>query len=278
MIRTLVVAAGLAVGASAAQAAVTGVRIIEGDSAAASAALGQAATVLRIFAEFDGPGQIAGLPNNAANHVLSMTRVDFSVKQPGTSFSQQTDNFGLGLGGVIAPTVGALNPAFGNVRWDSYGSLGYDPDEGVEDPRRASISLEPGTSESTTAYVGGIFNAEANNGVGVARTNAGNPFSANSVFLWQLVILGTQGDGSFNSFAVSPGEGSATVVDGIPEVEIALNAGGLLQGGFSFGTRSSPVPFLFNVTFTQGDDPVIPTPGAIALFGLAGLSAARRRR
>lgn len=273
MIRTLVIAAGLAVGATSAQAAVLGVRIVEGDSAGAAAALGQAATVLRIYAEFDGPGQVLGLPNNAANHVLSMTRVDFSVKQPGTSFNQAGAPFGAN---VIAP-----DPAFfgfdPKLEFDSYGSIGFDPNEGI-DARRAALGIEPGSTESTNAFFGGIFNSDPPNGLGVARNNTLNPSGANSTFLWQLVILGVQGDGTFEAFGASPGEASATVVFGIPEVEIAVNAGGLLQGGFSFGTRSSPVPFLFNVAFTQGTDPEIPTPGAIALFGLAGLSAARRRR
>ena len=227
MVRTLALAAGLAISASAAQAAFTGVSFVEGDSAAATAAIGSNATVIQIFATFDGAGD--GLNNT----VVSTSFVNITPVS-GTFFQQTT------FGGDTPPNAN-LFPAFPDVEFDTFGTIGAFDDSGDG----AAISAEPGTTMDDMSIVGGFFNSNPPNNIGAATMQSDGTFGT---LLFQITVL----------------DGASTLV-----------GSDLLSGEFTifaFDPDNPQVPAEFHVNID------IPTPGSLALFGIAGLAATRRRR
>ncbi len=225
MIRTIAMAAGLAVGASAANAAFLGATIVEGDSAGASAVLGQAATVLNIYAAFDGAG------DGQANTVVSTSFVNINLLS-GTFYQDA-------FGGVTPPNA-AFFPLAPSLQYDSFGTIGAPDNSGPG----AAISTEPGTGEGATNYSGGWFNSNPPNGVGAASVDLGG--GQFGTLLFQLTIIG------------GSEQGAQTITE-------------LISGSMSVFTQGDGVAVENFVKF-------VPTPGALALFGVAGLAATRRRR
>jgi len=229
MVRTLALAAGLAISASAAQAAFTGVAYVEGDSAAASTAIGSAATVIQIFAVADGPGD--GLFNTAVStSFVNITPVS------GTFFQSA---FGTDL-----PPNAAFFPLAPDLMFDTFGTVGAADNSGDG----AAISEEPGSAMDTTSIVGGFFNSNPPNNIGAATDMGDGTFGT---LLFQITVLG--------------GGSGATV----GPLEAMLNGEFTL---FSFDPDNPQVPAELHVNIN------VPTPGSLALFGIAGLAATRRRR
>lgn len=226
MIRTLAMAAGLAVGASAANAAFVGATIVEGNSAAASAALGQAATVLNVYAAFDGMG------DGQVNTVLSTSFVNINAVS-GTFYQDA-------LGGLLPPNS-LFFPVVPTLQWDSYGTIGAATQQS---PGGANISTEPGTAESATNYTGGWFNANPPSNAGAASVDLGDGTFGTLLFQLTLIGLGENG---------------------------AVEISDLISGSMSVFTQGQGQAVENLVKF-------VPTPGALALFGVAGLAATRRRR
>lgn len=113
----------------------------------------------------------------------------------------------------------------------------------------------------------------------LGRQNAGTDFfefpgigaikhavdAASGAFLADFSLLDASGASIFNGNFFVFGE-----IGGFSGI-VSIGAGGADLGTFNIGGGVARITF--NVT-----DPVVPTPGAVALFGLAGLAGARRRR
>lgn len=227
MIRTLAMAAGLAVAASSANAAFLGATLVEGDSAAASAALGQAATVIQIYAAFDGMG------DGQNNTVLSTSFVNINTVS-GTFYQDAL--------GTLLPPNGAFFPIAPSLQFDTYGTIGAPTSDA---PGGAGIATEPGTSESATNVSGGWFNSNPPSNVGAASVDLGDGTFGTLLFSLTLTGVGESG--------------STTITD-------------LISGSMSIFTQGQGQAVENLVKFA------VPTPGAMALFGVAGLAATRRRR
>ena len=264
MIRTLAMAAGLAITATAAQGSFTGMRMLHNaaDDAAASAAIGQNAVVLRLYAAFDGMGDVNATPGTPAadaallNVALSSSFGNITVTN-GT-FHQEVQGFGNTTPGV--PT----DPA---KIWDTFGTVGA---LNIGVPGASSLALEPGTDETTTNWHGGVFNADPPNGLGNAVSLSSGDFG---VLLFQFVIVGsTPGPNGFETFGAKGPLG--TDAQGAPLDSTTL-FNDYLTGVVTTFSKNPGVPIRHDVIFSKG---TIPTPGTLALFGIAGLAATRRRR
>ena len=266
MIRTLAMAAGLAITATAAQGSFTGIRMIGNDAAvnaAASAAIGQSAIVLRVYAAFDGLGDVNATPGTPAadaallNVALSSSFSNINVTN-GTFFQDSL--------GSDTPSPSGFFPIQPSLEFDSFATVGeFNSDV-------TNISAEPGSSESTTNYTGGWFNANPPNGLGNAVTLADGSFG---VVLFQFTILGsTAGSNGLDNFGAKGPLG--TDPQGAPQDETTV-FNDYLSGTFTTFSKNPGVPIRHIITLTKGAPP-IPTPGTLALFGIAGLAATRRRR
>ncbi|RMH30016.1 MAG: hypothetical protein D6693_01385 [Planctomycetota bacterium] len=255
----------MAVGVTSAQAAFTGVLIQETGASDATQ------TTLRVWAMFDGPGvdisaSPPSLPGGNDNIVLDTTLVDINTSV-GTFFVPNT---------IIGPSIRWLAGLNDNGSWGVIGGL-----NAFTDP----INTTPG------ADIGGALgNGAANNfGNGQGWRNDNPPNNGGQagsgpqptgttdfgLLLFQFVIAGRAGDNTINSF--SPvGTGIFNDQFGNPVTDTTVDGLGFLSGFFQIGTRNPDKPLVHRITFGSG--PVIPTPGSLALFGLAGLAAARRRR
>ncbi len=248
MIRTLSVCAGVALATSVASATFLGIELrtdpIVNASATSTINDGQQYHVLRMFAVFD-----------SADEVLSVGQPDditgFGVQASGGAFFQTPGPFGADT----APNSGFFAiPGAETLPYDTFVSLGItdssggdstllDGDFGFED-------LSAG--DSLDDFIrGGWANSDPTNTQGETIPSGG----AFETFLGQFTITGM-------SSAILPG-GPAMLVennalDGELTVFVQIPGGGVTP---------------FTVNFTS-----VPTPGATALFGIAGLTFSRRRR
>lgn len=239
MIRTLTLAAGLAV-AGAANAAFVGGGLIynAAGSAASSATVNGVSSVFDLVIVFD-----------EADDILN-TIGDSSFSTVGGQTLIQT-----GVFGGVQDVDGDMNPgAFGFVpesRWDTFVALGG-PFFGA-----GNTSTDPDFAFTATGVQGGWFDIP---GMGGSRQGvAGNGTDLGGglwgVFAGQFVINGDfgSGDTGFDSNIIL-----SNIFEGILTVNWIDQAGGPNNGS----------------TVVVG----IPAPGAAALFGLAGFTATRRRR
>ncbi len=255
MIRTLTIAAGLAASASAASAALVGFEIRE-DAALNSTAtglIGQDARVLRLFAIYDGPGTPGPLspgvidPNEFTG-IGNLNTGDVTMSLAQGTFYQ--DAFG-------ADTVAGLNPLFiplaPSVEWDSYLAVGGDV-FAAGATLNTQTSTAPDFVWGPDSITGSWFNSAPGNDFADARAD-GAEFS---VFAGQFTVVGA-GVGSSN----------VTRINGTFD-QSAIGTHELIRGTF---TVNSVAGAQGPLTIT-----LVPTPGALALFGLSGLAATRRRR
>jgi len=275
MLRTFAAAAGIAMIAGSANAAFLGLHMTEvtGDLPAATN-LPAGTRVFRMWAEFDGAGTADG--PGRPNTVLSVgnsnpaggTPLFFEINKttnPGANFFQAT-----AAQGATASNVGGPDVAFGNPRalWDTYLSIGLisqDSDLGIADSSSGDPDFLIANTDGVTGAAslglgaghdrvsGGWFNTSPPNLQGAA-TDQGGRFLT---FLGQFAIAG-----------LANGAALGTRVDaGVFESDI-------FSGELTVNTQASGQGADANVvTFRK-----IPTPGALALFGVAGLAGCRRRR
>ena len=188
---------------------------------------------------------------------------------------------------------GGPNPAFfgvdANLEWDSYWAL-----DGAEANGQASPSVAPGYTSAgqdgsgATNVIAGTL-AQYNSGFatpGTGRTSVikDGPFgNGGYLFIGRLTTLGA-GSSLFNGATGGAVLGRFGISNGAIAVNVSLEldgAGGDSAAGTLFFKSDSKA-----ITLTTGQEVVVhdlyltnvPTPGALALFGLAGAAATRRRR
>ena len=241
MIRTLTIAAGLAV-AGAANAAFVGGMFVENaaSSAASTATVNGASRVYELFIVFDEADDILNSIGNA----------DFSSID-GNNLIQ------TGVFGSVQDTDGDLNPgAWGFVpesQWDSYVGIGG------PFPGAGSTSTDPDFGFSATGVMGGWFDVPGGDGSrqGVAGNGVDLGGGLWGVFAGQFVLEGA-GDAGARGNMIGNGNIFSDGFAGQLDVNWLDAAGG--ANNAEAGVR------------------IVPAPGAAALFGLAGLTAGRRRR
>jgi len=243
MIRTLTIAAGLAA-AGAANAAFVGGSLVENttSSAASSATANGASRVYELFIVFDEADDIL---NSIGNAAFSST--------DGSNLIQ------TGVFGSVQDTDGDLNPgAWGVVpesQWDSYVGIGG------PFPGNSTTSTDPDFAFSANGVAGGWFDVPGGDGSrqGVAGNGVDLGGGLWGVFAGQFVL---EGDGAGARATGGIGEGfiGSAAFEGVLDVNWLDAAGGANNAELGVEVRK------------------IPAPGAAALFGLAGLTAGRRRR
>jgi len=247
MTRMLTLAAGLAFAGAANAAFVGGViRVDEAASMQASADIGSAVTVTQMFIQFDEADDVLNRIGNA----------DFSTSYAadGATLFQDTE-FG-------ANSDTGLNEAFFgfpgvNAEFDSFVGLGG-PNFG------GNTSLDPDFAFTSTGVMGGWFDTPGSDGMGgVTRQGvAGDGELVDG--LWNVFVGQFTINGDFTGGARGGESGASTDVfselfEGVLDIGWIDALGGpeIVESGVFVG---------------------VPAPGAAALFGVAGLTAARRRR
>ncbi len=289
MNRILVGVAGLAMAASTASAAFLGLEIREDKNLPPADGLAgfPGAARVRVFnfyAKFDG-----GAGDNLINTVLSVGQPDSTsgfginlTKNPGSNFYRSP-----GAAGGSNNGVGGINLAgAGDNRrfWNSFVSVGvksYDGDYGPiysdatsADPDYAFQDRDGVGAPALQAadfITGGWFNS---NPPGLQGAPVFNPSKGNwETFLANVAVIDVTGA------ALWDGDG-----DNLPDpAPNHVGPGGTWFGDifegqitvFRQGDQGAEEPPAVGFTMFFGQ---IPTPGALALFGVAGLAAARRRR
>lgn len=246
MVRSLSLAAGLGVCAASASAAFVGGTAFSDSTwnAAASAALGQQAHVFRMYAAFDSAG----------DRLLSVYDANFDAIQ-GTLFQSA---FGGDTAGNINP---AFFPVFPEVQWDSYVSVGA-----LNQP--STTATDPNFMWTTTGVTNntGWFNNNPPGGEGTAQSPAVGdssgllPGGMFYTFIGQFTLVGVE----------TPED---LWID-MPEVGQGVFLSDGFIGSLSLSYDTGPGTGAILVDGVE----IIPAPGAAALLGLAGLTAARRRR
>jgi len=252
MNRALIAIAGLALTTGVAAAEFIGVTVRQ-DKTVDTSGLPGTPDVFNIYAVFDGDAN-----DDIRNTVLSVGSAFIEISQenqPGATFFQDPNGFNGSL-----PPSATLAAAFPGVAADSYVGIGNKVDDGTDTSGLDGDFDADGFSPTT--LIGGWFNSSPPN---LAGAPVFNPDTGQyETFLAQLSIAdGTDaaaGEG-FNGTSVDTNWLSNVFLG-----ELTVNR----QGDTSLG---EPTAVGFTVSFNK-----IPTPGALALFGVAGLAAARRRR
>lgn len=173
------------------------------------------------------------------------------------------ENTGAGLGSF----AGGFSPAFKNpldlnrfkvdTKIDDQGGADYDVI--VQSPGEASVVFRVKFS-----YTGDILILD-NTGLGAAFVDSGADYVQNQ---WNQLEVVENGDGTLSYFY-----GGANIYNsvGLAFADSWTEAVILHDNFQSFALNANPSGFFDNIM-------AVPTPGAVALFGVAGLAAARRRR
>ncbi len=266
MNRALITFAGLALSAGVASAEFVGITVredknldpIAGDP---NAAVPDDTRTFNLYAVFDG-----GVNDDVRNTVLSTGLNDISIDQdlnPGATFFQETM-----FGGDTAPSA-AIVGAFSEVAFDSFVTIGKkregDPNPDGSTGDNTSPDPDFGAGGFTpTGLTGGWFNANPPSLQGAPEFNSDT--GQYETILAQLSITGLDDGGILSSGPVD--DLLSTIFDG--QMSIFRQGG---EGDPPNPDGTIPGAQEFVVTFTA-----VPTPGALALFGVAGLAAVRRRR
>jgi len=237
--RSLAIVAGLAC-AGIANGAFVGAefRIDEAASAQASADIGSAVTVSRLYVQFDEADDVLNR--------IGLSDLQTAFNAEGATLFQDTE-FG-------ANSDTGLNEAFFgfpgvNAEWDSYVGIGG-PNFG------GSTSTDPDFAFTTTGVQGGWFDVPGSDGMG-GVTRQGVAGEGDLIEgIWNVFAGQFTLNGDFT--------GGARGDDNTAGI-----FGGEMQVGWldALGGEENVIDVEF-----------VPAPGAAALFGMAGLAATRRRR
>ena len=213
------------------------------DPGAAVAWQGQTITTYQIFAMFNNAGDaLTSVFGNVPNPLTIQIR-NASDSGPGTTF------FNNSFGANLAPNS-SLYGTSPSLQWDTYLSIGVEP--------------TPPVGVDTTAFSIGFFGGPSVN----------TPFSMDT---------GITGGTNHAWYVLGPiPQGTAGADLRVMLAQFSVHAGENIRGTLNltyrpFGATSdlfvtasgSPSLMIFNT---------VPAPAALALFGLAGLFASRRRR
>ena len=284
MNRFIVSIAGLAMIAGTASAAFLGIQVRE-DKVLPPVSTGNPRPVLtrtfNIYAKFDGagtdtgPGRVntvlsIGQPNNTNTWGINL------ASNPGANFYQASAPQGASASNVGGPDLGFFND---NALYDSWVSIGQKYTDSSVDPAigdttaadndfaflntdSVSGAASLGIGAGHDSIRGGWFNASPPNLQGAAHSNAGKF----ETFLCQLTIKGLAVGADAGTLLPFNGNATTTWASDIFRGSFIV----FRQGDSSIG---EPPAVGTTITFVP-----IPTPGALSMFGVAGLLAARRRR
>lgn len=184
----------------------------------------------------------------------------------GQSLNSDTVNSVFGANINVGASVVNITSAFPTgdifenaaVQWDSFATINM-RNLTVDATGAAAAADGDGINWGPNSLTGGWFVSGSTQGQ--AGTKGGAEVSGNGLFmvlLAQITVLDTPG-------ARAEGDIMDIRTDG------TLGDAGLFSGNLSLGINDQGNPSIQGIQF-------IPTPGAVALFGLAGLTATRRRR
>ncbi len=266
MIRMLSAGIGIALVAGSASAAFVGIDIREDKTIDPMAEMtadpgGLGLRVFNFYALFDGPGEI-GNTGNGVNKVLSVGQ-DSSADSFGINMSDGANDGAsfyqeLGFAGDLPPNP-ALIGVFPEIGLDSYVGLGNK----TAAPGTDSTAVDPDFSFTADRVFGGWFNSGGDNGQNVA-SELDSKFA---VFIGQFTTLGLDDGVQLGSFQ------GGTPAGGGEDGDFTF-ASDIFDGEFNvFTQQENGGALVQKITFEK-----IPTPSALAVFGVAGLAAGRRRR
>jgi MYXO-CTERM domain-containing protein len=208
----------------------------------------------RIYAVFDSPGEVIGT-FGAPGQVMFLNNKD------GTGFFNriETDKKGNTTHYDTAPTGGlTTNPA---RAYDTFASIGVH--QGAD-----ATQFSPPGSGSNNGGVGNRFQNDWSSNEGTGGTYA-----------WFVAGFPAQAQATQTPNGLfSPNSPHGAATDGRYYVllyQVTVAAGNGVEGQFGVNVRNEGNKFGENTFFTTNQGP---TPGALALLGLAGLAGGRRRR
>jgi MYXO-CTERM domain-containing protein len=270
MIRNLIAVAGAALVAGSASAAFIGIevredKVIDPGAAAIADPGGRGLRTFNLYAKFDAE-VVPDVQNPASeNTVISVGQPDAVTnwrinmddgRNAGANFYQNL-TFGTNL-----PPNPALIPVFPDLALDSYVGLGNKTLPPAGQPADTT-SVDPDFAFGPSEVFGGWFNSGGSNFQGGADASTFNAAKGTyDVFIAQVTILGL--DAGADSGEGSPLNGNAATTWRSDVFKGQMTVFTQTPGG-------GATPHV--ITFAK-----VPTPGTLALFGVAGLAAGRRRR